>query len=124
MGPAGDPGVEALEAVALHAAWLLRRQRELTASGAGRLTLIGEVLHRTPLWAHLKATLADGPTVLVEAREPVATGAALLALVRADAAPPDACLPRVGVAPLPAQARYANRLAEFVAAALGCQNWL
>ena len=79
-----------------------------------RTTVIGEPVRRSPLWAQLKATLAGNPIGLVTAEQPVASGAALLALVRADEAASDVRLPSQTVHPLPLVAEYRSRLAEFV----------
>ena len=116
----GDPahlGLAAIEALGYQAQWVLETQAQLAGRPLARLTLSGHPLRRTPLWARIKATLADVPTTLTTADEPVATGAALLALQRAglDDPRPLAADP---VAPLPPeQARYRDRMPAFIASA-------
>lgn len=118
IGPAGDPGTEALEAVSLQAAWLIGRVQELAGLSVEWTTIIGEPVRRNPLWGKLKATLAGNAIELVITEQPVASGAALLALVRAEEAPPDSRFPTETVEPLPLVREYRQRLAEFVRAAL------
>lgn len=119
VGPAGHPGAEALEATALQAAWLLRAQHELTTSAnTGRLRLLGEPVRRQPRWAAVRATLTPLPTELADVAEPVATAAALLALVRSGQADANSALPVRTVEPWPGQAEaWARRLHEFTESA-------
>ncbi len=118
FGPYGAPGIEALEAVCLQSAWLLARVGDLAGTRLTRMTVIGEPVRRTPLWARLKATLAATPVKTVSAEQPVAVGAALLALTRADAVPHEVTLPSEWVDPLPLVDEYRRRLQEFINAAL------
>ncbi len=118
IGSPADPGVAALEALAYQAQWVLDTQTSLSGSHPTHLTLAGNPLHRAPLWAQIKATLAGVPTTLTAAAEPVAAGAALLALHRAGLSdePP---LPTRRIDPLEDEIRnrYQDRLSAFIASA-------
>lgn len=118
FGPFGAPGIEALEAVCLQSAWLLERVGELAGTPTARMTVIGEPVRRNPLWAQLKATLTATPIRTVSVEQPVAFGAALLAMVRAYAASDDVRLPAEWVGPLPLVTEYRHKLQEFINAAL------
>lgn len=118
IGSPAHLGVAALEALAYQAQWVLDTQISLSGSSPTQLTLAGNPLHRTPLWARIKAILAGVPTALTTAAESVATGAALLALHRAGLSdePP---LPARHIDPFEDQirARYRDRLCAFIASA-------
>ncbi|MCU1431203.1 MAG: Carbohydrate kinase, FGGY-like protein [Actinotalea sp.] len=104
QSPAPDPGARALvlpadasgerlaqavlEGLCLQARWMLDAQSALayaSVAGAGRsgVTVLGGPTTTNPAWAAIKARVGPGPLSWVTAREPVATGAALLAAVRA-----------------------------------------
>ena len=124
VGPAGVPGVEAIEAVSLQATWVLARQREVATADAdarARVVVIGEPVRRTPLWGRLKATLF-GDARLAAVAQPVACGAAVLALVRARLEDPAARLVTDPLAPLPHADAHRVRLAAFIETALGDQG--
>lgn len=112
-------GLAALEAVSYQAQWAIDTQSTLAGRRGVRISLSGRPLHRTPLWARIKATLADAPATLSTAPEPVATGAALLALHRAGLGdePP---LPAERIKSLDdLHGRYRERLLAFIASARG-----
>ena len=113
--------VAAIEAVCYQAQWMLDRQRELARvpEGArGRLTVLGEPIRANALWQGVKATLAGGRATLVTEEQPVAVGAALLALVRSGAVEDDAAIPSSGLRPIPTLAgAYRGGLDAFKAAA-------
>ena len=77
--------------------------REAIAGHAGaaerQIVLIGSLAHRLPAWAPLVAALAEVPVRRCAALEPVASGAALLAAVRAGAVPAEIVLPSESVGP-------------------------
>ena len=115
--PPAQLGVAGLEAVGYQAQWVLDTQSALTGRRPQRLSLSGRPLHRTPLWARIKATLAGTPAALTIAPEPVATGAALLALHRAGLGG-ELPLPDERVEPLEGlRGRYEKRLLAFIASA-------
>ncbi len=114
--PLDLPAQPLLEALAHQARWLAEAVTEMAGDPPERVTLVGAAVLANPAWAALKASLADLPTDVCTAEQPVAQGAALLASVRAGAAPADATLPTRPVAPLPDDAAeaYRRRQAEFV----------
>ncbi len=115
--PPAHRGVAALESIGYQAQWVLESQASLSGRPVAQLSLSGRPLHRTRLWARIKATLADVPAVLTTAVEPVATGAALIALQRAGLDDP-APLAALQVEPLPGlRDRYRERLQAFIASA-------
>ncbi len=118
IGSPAHLGIAAVESLAYQAQWVLDTQTEVSGRRPSHLTLAGNPLHRTPLWARVKATLADVPTTLTTAAEPVATGAALLALHRADLSD-ETPLPTRPVDPLDDHLcdRYRVRLSAFIASA-------
>lgn len=74
-----------LEGVCLQARWMLDTQAALGATAPdGPLTVLGAAL-AVPAWAWTKRHTTPGAIRSVSATEPVATGAALLALVRSGA---------------------------------------
>lgn len=119
--PVGAPPIAALEALALHAEWMLQVQLGLAGQSRTGVTLIGEPPRRTPAWGRLKASLSRTPLREVTADQPVAAGAALLALVRTGAVAADLSLPTMPVRPLPdpAPAGMVAAYERFVAAAMG-----
>lgn len=110
-------GLAALEAVSYQAQWVIEAQSDLAGRPVTGLSLGGHPLHRSPLWPRIRATLAGVPTTLTTATEPVAIGAALLALERAglgDGRP----LPAAPIPPVPGLSdRYRDRLRAFIASA-------
>ena len=117
VGSPGHLGLAALESLAYQAQWVLDVQATLAAQPVAAISLTGGPLHRNPLWARIKATQAGVPTHLGGVTEPVAAGAAMLALHRAglDDPPP---LPNTTIEPLPGlRDAYRNRLAGFIASA-------
>ncbi len=110
-------GLAALEALGYQAQWVIEAQSGLAGHPITGLSLSGHPLHRSPLWPRIRATLARVPATLTAATEPVAIGAALLALERAglgDGTP----LPAAPIAPLPGSPdRYRDRLRAFIASA-------
>jgi sugar (pentulose or hexulose) kinase len=118
FGDRTDPlGVRAIEALAYQAAWISQGQAELAADPVTDLLMIGGPLHRCPQWARIKATLAGVPTTLVQATEPVATAAALLALVRSGQGD-GGVLPAVSVPPVHHLIEtYQRRLDAFITSA-------
>ncbi|MFT4217042.1 MAG: FGGY family carbohydrate kinase [Micropruina sp.] len=115
--PPAHLGVAALEAVSYQAQWVLDSQAALSRRRTAQLSLSGRPLHRSPLWAGIRATLTDAATTLTTVAEPVASGAALLALHRAglgDEAP----LLSQQVQPVDGLGdRYRERLRDFIASA-------
>jgi xylulokinase len=88
-----------LQGLVFHSLWM----REAIAGHAGaaerEVVLIGSLAHRLPAWAPLVAALGGVPVRRCAAREPVASGAALLAAVRAGAVPAEVVLPSESVEP-------------------------
>lgn len=128
----GDHGTVALAAalvdgLALQARWMLDAQRDLAgpAHVPDRLVVLGGPAGRNTAWMRAKALLGPVPLRLVDCAEPVAAGAALLALHRAGLLDPDRppVLPALPGLPdgtsVPDPAPGADRaLARFVRAAL------
>ncbi|WP_164984026.1 FGGY-family carbohydrate kinase [Cellulomonas endophytica] len=132
----GDPG-DALaravvEGMALHAAWMLRELAALAAAapvpagaapppvpGAAGLVVLGGAGAANAGWLDAKARLTPAALRVVDVAEPVAAGAALLALHRAGClgGPPPVLPSRAGGAALPRAVQDAA-LDRFVAAAL------
>jgi xylulokinase len=118
-----------LDGLALHARWMLDAQLDLGAAAdpalrPDRLVVLGGPASRNAAWMRAKAELSPVPVRLVDCAEPVAAGAALLALHRAGLLDPDdppvlPALPALpGGAPLPAPQPDADAaLARFVRAA-------
>ena len=110
-----------VDGLCLQAAWMLDEQVRI-AGGRLRpreLVVLGGPAAASPAWMRAKARLTPVPLRLVDCAEPVAAGAALLALSRAGAFLHDAVptLPRAS-GPLPdADPNAAESLARFVAAA-------
>jgi len=75
--PDGADAASVYEGLALHTRWMYQAQSELALAGAAapEVTVIGG--HRR--WVEFLAAVLPVPVRWVEAREPVATGAALLA---------------------------------------------
>ncbi|MFV0428285.1 MAG: FGGY family carbohydrate kinase [Arachnia sp.] len=119
VGDPGDapPGLLAVEALSYQAQWMIDVQRDLAGGPAGGVTVIGQPVAVHPQWRQAKAALAQG-SYLLDADEPVATGAALLALARSGAGDPGAVLSSVPLhCAADLAARYRARLPEFIAAA-------
>jgi sugar (pentulose or hexulose) kinase len=118
-----------VDGLALHARWMLDTQLALGAAGdpglrPARLVVLGGPATGNPAWMGAKAALSPLPVRLVDCTEPVAAGAALLALHRAgllnrDDPPALPVLPGLpGGEPLPAPRPDADAaLARFVVAA-------
>ncbi|WP_232547249.1 hypothetical protein [Propioniciclava soli] len=97
---------------------LIDAQAGLAGGRVGGLTLIGQLLRRTRCWARIKATLADVQTRDGNAAEPVASAAALLALVRAGATDAETTLATTPVTPFVHRAdAFRVRLGQFIDAA-------
>lgn len=127
--PAPDPSAEprflgppsayaALEGLACQAAWMIQAQARLTGHDPEHLTVIGAALQHSRTWAAIKAALSPVPVRLATSPEPVAAGAALLALVRADLVDPAT---RLATRRLPAPpglaGPYAEQLETFIRSA-------
>lgn len=117
--PTAPHGLLALEAVCLQARWITDAAASHTDRAAGGpAVVIGEAVRRDSTWQAIKATLAGVPTRVVDVAEPVATGAALLALVRTGLVPNEVSLPTTPLTPVPHHAAaYGRRLTEFIDAA-------
>ncbi len=118
-GPLPAPGTLALEAICCQAQWLIQRQACHAPHPQSRqpadLVMVGEAVRRSIAWQRIKASLAACPTRIVTAAEPIATGAALLALARAGLTDPATTLPRIGVEPYSQLVgAYQNHLATFI----------
>lgn len=99
---APDTAVGHLRAVlvglCLQLRWMADAQNRILGSGPDSLTIVGGMAAHNAAWNQLKSRLLATPLSLVEAHEPVTSGAALFAAVRVGAAPDDAVLP---AAPIP-----------------------
>ncbi len=116
IGSPAHLGVAVVESLAYQTQWVLDTQTALSERRPSQLTLAGNPLHRTPLWARIKATLAGVPTTLTTATEPVATGAALLALHRAGLSDePPLAINNIDLFDDEIRDRYRDRLAAFIA---------
>lgn len=123
VGPSGDPLAQAVEALALQAAWIVRTQAELGRTGVRDIRVIGEAVRRVPGWRDAKAAAYLGlgaATELVGVAEPVAVGAARLALVRAGLVADAGLASTSAAAPVTASMARA-RLDGFIAAATSHQ---
>jgi sugar (pentulose or hexulose) kinase len=78
-----------VEGLALQARWMLDTQLRLAGVEPGRLVVLGGPAARNPAWMRAKAEAGPVPVALVDCAEPVAVGAALLALLRAGLLDPD-----------------------------------
>ncbi|MFC7406194.1 FGGY family carbohydrate kinase [Georgenia alba] len=110
-----------LDGLALQARWMLTEQARLGDTEPGALTLLGSVLDLPGVIESRRLALT-GPLRHITAREPVATGAGLLAAARAGLlGPPQDALrdaPRLPATDLPARPdRYGDALEAFVRAA-------
>ena len=118
IGSPAHLGIAAVESLGYQAQWVLDTQTALSGRRPSQLTLAGNPLHRTPLWARIKATLAGVPTTLTTATEPVAAGAALLALHRAGLGDePPLATRDIDAFDDELRDRYRDRLAAFIASA-------
>jgi xylulokinase len=74
------------EGLALHARWMYEEQREFAGTvDAGPVHVLGGAGASNDLWLAVKGSVLPVPAVRVISREPVATGAAMLAGTRAGA---------------------------------------
>jgi xylulokinase len=111
-----------LEGLCMQTRWMLDEQAELARlAKAPIVTLFGGAVPGNPAWVRIKAQVLPGELRVVDAAEPVATGAALVAAVRAGHLGPDA--PALDWRPAPTakhpQTAYDPSFARFVAAATG-----
>jgi sugar (pentulose or hexulose) kinase len=107
-----------LEGLCLHTRWMLTEQARLAGAPAiePAVVLFGGAVAGNPAWTRTKAQVLPGRLRVVPAPEPVAVGAALLAMVRAGCAdPPGPALPS-GTVPV-GPGRYDDMYARFVHAA-------
>jgi xylulokinase len=82
-----------LVGLCLHLRWMDESQSRILGSSPALLAVVGGAGAHNAAWNRLKARLVGTPLALVEAQEPVASGAALLAAVRFGVAAADATLP-------------------------------
>jgi sugar (pentulose or hexulose) kinase len=74
------------EGLALQARWMYEEQREFAGTAdAGPIHVLGGAGASNALWLAIKGSVSPVPVVRVLSREPVATGAAMLAATRAGA---------------------------------------
>lgn len=106
LGITKDPADRArslLQSLVAHARWMREAADELAGTSSTDITVIGSLAHRVPVWGPLIAA-AGVPTSVCAAKEPVATGAALLAAVRAGEASAEvSMLARTEATPLSAR---------------------
>jgi xylulokinase len=81
-----------LVGLSLHLRWLEERSNRILDAAPVGLKIVGGAAAHNAAWNRLKSRLLNPPLAVVEAHEPVAAGAALLAAVRSGAASPDAVL--------------------------------
>jgi xylulokinase len=81
-----------LVGLSLHLRWMQESQKRILGSAPTGLRIVGGAAAHNAAWNRLKSRLLPPPLTVVEAHEPVASGAALLAAVRLGAAPSDAAL--------------------------------
>jgi sugar (pentulose or hexulose) kinase len=105
-----------LQSIVLQARWMRESLDDLAAEPPSRLVILGSLTDRIPVWAPLIAAGTPLPVTRCTAAEPVASGAALLAGVRAGLADADVVLPTSPVAPIAAPA-LDDAYRRFVAAA-------
>jgi xylulokinase len=77
----------------LHLRWMGETQNRILGSAPIGLRIVGGAAAHNAAWNRLKFRLLHAPLAVVEAREPVASGAALRAAVLCGAASPDVALP-------------------------------
>jgi sugar (pentulose or hexulose) kinase len=111
-----------LEGLCLQTRWMLAEQTRLAGGPAHpAVHLFGGPVAANPLWVRIKAQVLPGDLRVVPAVEPVATGAALVAGLRAGCTGPDVAA--LGWQPGPAVTGthhdYDRSFARFVAAATG-----
>lgn len=116
-----------VEGLCYQARWMIARQAELAQEEVSAVVVIGG--DRLPrLWTDLKRTTSPWPVESVLAAEPVAAGAALLALVRAgELGDPAAALREAPTLPrrvtgAPDRDAHAVHAARFVAAAVAAAD--
>ncbi|WP_411721466.1 FGGY-family carbohydrate kinase [Mycetocola sp.] len=100
----------------LHLRWMDETQNRILGFAPTGLRIVGGAAAHNAAWNRLKSRLLQPPLAVVEAREPVASGAALLAAVRIGAALPDAALPSLPFASHP-HPRADELLTAFIEAA-------
>jgi xylulokinase len=110
----------------LHVRWMAAEQARLAAGGVpASIRVLGGAGAGNATWMSFKAAIMPAIVELVSVREPVASGAALLAATRAGLVDADVRLPStpiplpVGVSP--SGTEYDTAYATFVAAAAGAQ---
>ncbi len=113
-----------LTGLGLHLRWMAAEQARLTGgSFPDHIAVLGGAGVADEAWMRLKAAIMPASLERVAAVEPVATGAALLAAVRAGLVSADVRLPastvHQPVEPPSAEAGYDGAYATFVAAAAG-----
>jgi xylulokinase len=118
IGPWPDRAVLAtavLEGLCLHTRWMLDEQARLAGPG-DTVFLFGGAVAGNPAWTSIKARVLPGRLRVVPAAEPVATGAALVAAVRAGLV--DGPGPALPSEPAPrSDGAYDDMYARFVEAA-------
>lgn len=108
-----------LDGLSLHARWMISEQARLVGAdpATGEVTVLGAATPERAGWLSTKAAVGPAPLRAVREAEPVAAGAALLAVARisgrGSAAPRLASRP----GPVPRRAAYDTAYAEFVRAA-------
>ncbi|SFB33078.1 gluconokinase/xylulokinase [Cellulomonas marina] len=131
QGPAGDPAARVrvvgdpgpdlpravLEGLALHAAWMLREQGRLAGVPADEVVVLGGAGASNAGWLDAKARLTPAALRVADVAEPVAVGAALLALHRAGVGGPVPAVPTRPVGPPLPRAVQDAALDRFVAVA-------
>jgi xylulokinase len=105
-----------LVGLSLHLRWMEESQNRILGSSPTGLSIVGGAAAHNAAWNRLKSRLLFPPLVVVEAHEPVASGAALLAAVRFGAAPPEAVLPSLSLPSHP-HPRADELLRAFIEAA-------
>jgi xylulokinase len=112
-----------LTGMSLHLRWMDAEHRRLTGTTTSLLRVLGGVGAANRPWLDLKGAIMPVPLALVACGQPVATGAALLAAVRAGLVDPTLSLPHRPIAPPAAVpggspgAGYDDLFTTFVAAA-------
>jgi xylulokinase len=86
-----------LVGLCLQLRWMEETGSRILGSTPAQLRIGGGTAAHNAAWNRLKSRLLDTPLAVVEAHEPVASGAALLAAVRSGVAPADATLPSLSI---------------------------
>jgi sugar (pentulose or hexulose) kinase len=119
VGDGPSPAVLAkatLEGLSLHTRWMLEEQGRL-AGPAETVFLFGGAVAANPAWTRIKAEILPTALRVVPEAEPVATGAALVAAVRAGHADPPGPALATEAAPAGPSPEYDDMYTRFVAAA-------